>query len=143
MPLLELTLYPTDKIISRLYIFGFLPPELLSEKPTEVLSNSLLIPVFVSILNLNYLLYHQNLCFSIHDKKKTGNSALTKSPAINLIYFFTHLHAVLGIDFIQTYPNNSFAAFSSSLLSCVLSYPPFRSSIPLIRFKENNPLRLQ
>ena len=104
---------------------------------------SLLIPVFVSILNLNYLLYHQNLCFSIHDKKETGDSALTKSPAINLIYFFTHLHAVLGIDFIQTYPNNSFAAFSSSLLSCVLSYPPFRSSIPLIRFKENNPLRLQ
>ena len=104
---------------------------------------SLLIPVFISILNLNYLLYHQNLCFTIHDKKETGDSALTKSPAINLIYFFTHLHAVLGIDFIQTYPNNSFAAFSSSLLSCVLSYPPFRSSIPLIRFKENNPLRLQ
>ena len=104
---------------------------------------SLLIPVFISILNLNYLLYHQNLCFTIHDKKETGDSALTKSPAINLIYFFTHLHAVLGIDFIQTYPNNSFAAFSSSLLSCVLSYPPFQSSIPLIRFKENNPLRLQ
>ena len=104
---------------------------------------SLLIPVFISILNLNYLLYHQNLCFTIHDKKETGDSALTKSPAINLIYFFTHLHAVLGIGFIQTYPNNSLAAFSSSLLSCVLSYPPFRSSIPLIRFKENNPLRLQ
>ncbi len=26
---------------------------------------------------------------------------------------------------------------------CVLSYPPFRSSIPLTRFSENNPLRLQ
>ena len=25
---------------------------------------------------------------------------------------------------------------------CVLSYPPFRSSIPLTRFSENNPLRL-
>jgi hypothetical protein len=26
---------------------------------------------------------------------------------------------------------------------CVLSYPPFRSSIPLTIFSENNPLRLQ
>ena len=26
---------------------------------------------------------------------------------------------------------------------CVFSYPPFRSSIPLTRFSENNPLRLQ
>ena len=40
MPRFELTRYPTDNIISRLYILGFLPPELLSEKPTEVPSNS-------------------------------------------------------------------------------------------------------
>ena len=40
MPHFELTRYPTDNIISRLYILGFLPPEFLSEKPTEVPSNS-------------------------------------------------------------------------------------------------------
>ena len=32
MPRFELTRYPTDNIISRLYILGFLPPKLLSEK---------------------------------------------------------------------------------------------------------------
>ena len=41
---------------------------------------SLLIPVFVSILNLNYLLYHQNLCFSIHDKKETRRPCIHRIP---------------------------------------------------------------
>lgn len=36
----ELTRYHTESIMLRLYILGFLPPELLLEKPTEVSSNS-------------------------------------------------------------------------------------------------------
>ena len=40
MPRFELTRYPSDSIMSRLYILVFRPPELLSEKPIEDSSNS-------------------------------------------------------------------------------------------------------
>ena len=33
-------MHPTERIISKLYILGFLPPVLLSENPTEVSSSS-------------------------------------------------------------------------------------------------------
>ena len=36
MPRFEFTRYPTERIISKLYILGFLPPVLLSENPPEV-----------------------------------------------------------------------------------------------------------
>lgn len=41
IPRFEFTRYHTERIISKLYILGFLPPVLLSENPTEVSSSSL------------------------------------------------------------------------------------------------------
>ena len=73
MPRFELTRYPTDNIISRLYILGFRPPELLSEKPIEVSSNS---PddIILLICSLNVACFTSNnshICFCVSQTVST------------------------------------------------------------------------
>ena len=102
MPRFELTRYPTDNIISRLYILGFRPPELLSEKPIEVSSNS---PddIILLICSLNVACFTSNnspICFCV--SQTVSNSGLSStsifiSPSVNkTISFFKKITLLMN-----------------------------------------------
>ena len=101
MPRFELTRYPTDNTISRLYILGFLPPELLSEKPIEDSSNS---PddIILLICSHNVACFTSNnshICFCVsHTVSNSGLNSTSRfiSPSANkTISFFKKCHHLL------------------------------------------------
>ena len=61
-------------------------------------------------------------------------------PRKNISFIIGFTIVYLSFQFLLIVPSESML-FNTR--PCVLSYPPFRSSIPLTRFSENNPLRLQ
>ena len=123
MPRFELTRYPTDNIISRLYILGFLPPELLSEKPTEVPSNSPeerileICSLTVACLTSNY----SSICFCVnHTVSNSGLNSTSRfiSPSVNkTISFFKKYHHLL-----HQIINRIFNSHTGSTLLQIQSY---------------------